>query len=279
LRRMQWLVLSLLAAACSSSGPGSPAPGGAALAYSMPTPGPLSYTVGDTAVVTMDIMGNAVQINVQSRAVVGIALERAGDALSGTLTFESLAGEMSNSMGPGMSVSDADKPGPTSLTITPRGEVSVTSKPELSGALAQVLGSETYVHRMFVRLPGRAVPPGTSWVDTVTISEETAGMNTSVRSVVTSTLRGDTTVAGTRLLVIDSQVESTQQVAGNNQGVEVHQTIAGTTTAVTLWDPAGGVLVERTERGALTGTMELPAMGMSGLPVNVQQSQTIRLRR
>jgi hypothetical protein len=245
----------------------------------MPTSGPLSYTVGDTAIVTMDIMGNPVQINVQSRAVVGIALERTGDVLAGTLTFESLAGEMSNSMGPGMSVTDADKPGPTSLTITPRGEVSVTGKPELSSTLAQVLGSDTYVHRMFVRLPGRAVTPGTSWVDTVSISEETAGMNTTVRSIITSTLRGDTTVAGARLLVIDSKVESTQQVAGSNQGVEVRQNISGTTTAVALWDPARGALVERTEQGVLTGTMELPAMGMSGLPVNVRQSQAIRLRR
>jgi hypothetical protein len=132
---------------------------------------------------------------------------------------------------------------------------------------------------MFVRLPGRAVPSGTSWTDTVSINEETAGMSTAVRSIVISTLRGDTTVAGARLLVIDSNIDATQQVSGNNQGVEVRQNIAGTSNAVTLWDPARGVLVERREEGVLTGTMELPAMGMSGLPVNVRQSQVIRLRR
>lgn len=276
---MKWLALAMLAAGCSSSGPGSPAPGGAALAYTQPTSGPLSYQVGDTAVVTMDIMGNPVQINMMSQAVVGLSLDPVGDGLAGTLTFASLSGEMSNSMGPGLSVGDADKPGPTRLTVDPRGMVTVTSKPEISSTLAQVLGSETYVQRMFVRLPGRVVPPGTSWTDTVSVNEETAGMSTAVRSVVTSTLRGDTTVAGTRLLVIDSKIDATQQVSGMNQGVEVHQNIAGTMNAVTLWDPARGVLVERREEGVLTGTMELPAMGMSGLPVNVRQMQVIRLRR
>lgn len=276
---MKWLALAMLAAGCSSSGPGSPAPGGAALAYTQPTSGPLSYQVGDTAVVTMDIMGNPVQINMMSQAVVGLSLDPVGDGLAGTLTFASLSGEMSNSMGPGLSVGDADKPGPTRLTVDPRGMVTVTSKPEISSTLAQVLGSETYVQRMFVRLPGRVVPPGTSWTDTVSVNEETAGMSTAVRSVVTSTLRGDTTVAGARLLVIDSKIDATQQVSGMNQGVEVHQNIAGTMNAVTLWDPARGVLVERREEGVLTGTMELPAMGMSGLPVNVRQMQVIRLRR
>jgi len=280
LRTMRWAALSLLAAACSSGGaPGTPAPGGAGLAYSMPTSGALHYDVADTAIVTMDVMGQSVQVTVQSQAVIGLSLDRAGAGLAGTLTFESLSGEATNTMGPGMTVSDADKPGPTSLTIDPRGAITVTARPEMSSTLQQVLGSESYVHRMFVRLPGRAVTPGTSWTDTVSISEPTAGMSTSVRTVVTSTLRGDTMVAGARLLVIDSKLATQQKVSGTNQGVEIQQTITGNTTAVTLWDPARGVLVERRESGALTGSMDLPAMGMSGLPLNVRQSQIVRLRR
>jgi hypothetical protein len=278
---MRWAVLPLLAAACSSSGPGSPVPGGAALAYATPTSSPLSYAIADTAVVTMDIMGNPVEVNVQNRADVALSLERAADGLSGTLTFESLAGEVNSSMGAGVSLGDADKPGPTAFTVDRRGVVKVTNGPDLSGALAQVLGSsiENLVQRMFLRLPGSVVAPGTSWVDTVSITEEVAGMSTSGRSIVTSTLRGDTTVAGARLLVIDSKIDATQQVSGNNQGVEVRQNVSGTGTAVTFWDPVRGATVEQTEQSVLTGTMELPAMGMSGLPVNVRSRQSIRLRR
>lgn len=271
--------LLLTAAACSSSGsPGSPAPG-AALAYASPTNGSLTYVVGDTSVVTMDVMGNSMQVTATSLATVDLALERAGNGLDGTLTFQAVAGEISNPMAPSMKITDADKPGPTGMTVDPRGVVTVTSKPELSSMLAQALGSESYVRRMFVRLPGRAVTAGARWVDTVSLSEETAGMSTTGTTVLTSTLRGDTMVAGVRLLVIDSEAAIAQQVSGSNQGVEVRQTLTGTSTAVVLWDPALGALVARTETGTLSGSMELPAMGVSGLPVNIRQTQVIRLRR
>ncbi len=279
MRRMKWPALAMLVAGCGSSGPGSPAPGGAALAYSRPTTGPLHYQVGDTVIVSMDVAGNAVQVNVQSRAVLGIALERLAEGLAGTITFDSLSGEMTNTMGPGTSVSDADKPGPTGVAVDPRGVVTITTKPELSSALSQVLGSQDYAQQLFIRLPGRAVPPGTSWTDTLSTTQETAGMSTTRRAVVTSTLRGDTTVDGTSLLVIDSKTAVTQQMSGSNQGVELHQAFSGTTDAVSLWDPVRGVLVERAESGVMTGTMELPAMGMSGMPLNVRQSLVIRLRR
>lgn len=272
--------LLLAAAACSQGGgPGAPAPGGAALAYAVPTGSALVYEIGDTSVVNMDIMGNAMQIVARSASTVELALAAAGSGLNGTLTFRAVAGEVTNPMGPPVTISPGDMPGPTSLAVTPRGAITITARPEMSTIMTQVFGSESYVQRMFIRVPGRAVQPGATWTDTVSTSEQAAGMNQSGTSIVTSTLRGDTVVAGTRLLIIDSKTVATQQVSGSNEGVEVRQSLAGTTTAVTLWDPARGAIVERKETGTLTGSMELPAMGMSGLPVNVSQTQVLRLRR
>lgn len=272
--------LLLAGAACSSApGPGAPAPGGAALAWTRPTSAPLTYEIGDTAVVSMDIMGNAMQVNARSASTVAITLARAAAGLDATITFQSVSGEYSTPMGPALTLGDADKPGPTRMTVDPRGAATVTSRPELSTVALQILGSDSYVQRMFVRLPGRAVEPGARWTDTIPVNEEAAGMVTTGRNVVVSTLRGDTTIAGTRLLVIDSEITSTQQVSGSNQGVEVRQSLTGTSTAVTLWDPALGALVQRTETGVLSGSMELPGMGMSGMPVSIRQSQAMKLRR
>lgn len=279
MRRILPAALLLTAAACSSAGaPGSPAPG-AALAYTLPTSAPLTYVVGDTSVVSMDLMGNSMQISMNSSVVVDLALARTASGLDATLTFQSVTGEINNPMAGAMKISDADKPGPTRMSVDPRGVVTITEKPPLTTVLAQVLGSESYARRMFLRLPGRAVSAGARWVDTVSLNEEAAGMSTSGTSIFASTLRGDTVIAGLRLLVIDSDATTSQQLSGSPEGVEVRQMLAGTSKIVTLWDAARGAMFERTETGTLSGAMELPAMGVSGMPVNVRQTQIIRLRR
>lgn len=279
MRKLILAVLPLTVAACSSSGgTGTPAPGTVALAYTMSTNGAVTYEIFDTAQVVMDMMGQSIQVNVQSSAVVDIDLVRSGTGLGGTLTFQAVDGSMTNSMGPSMTISDSDKPGPTGLTVDARGVVTVIEKPELTTVMRQVFGSDAYVQRLFMRVPGRAVPAGTTWTDTVTINDEAAGMHTEMTNVVTSTLRGDTTVAGTRLLVIDSDITSTQRISGTQEGIEIRQTLTGTSTARTLWDPARGLVVERAEAGTSTGDMELPAMGMSGIPVNIRSVQAMRMR-
>jgi hypothetical protein len=62
------------------------------------------------------------------------------------------------------------------------------------------------------------------------------------------------------------------------QGFEIRQHINGTSTATTLWDPVRRVVFERIENGTSQGSMELPAMGMTGIPIRMSSTAVLRLR-
>lgn len=57
------------------------------------------------------------------------------------------------------------------------------------------------------------------------------------------------------------------EVGGASGGVEILQRTSGTLRGTVLWDGERSLLVARWEDGALRGTLELPGMGLAGLPV------------
>ncbi len=101
-------------------------------------------------------------------------------------------------------------------------------------------------------------------------------MNSDMTQVIRSTWSRDTLVAGKSLIVITSVISTDMQLSGSNQGVEIAQRLSGTSTAVTLWDPAAGVVVERTEEGTSSGTADLPGFNMSDIAVNAHSRQVVR---
>lgn len=278
--RSAWtfLIGASIVAGCGGGSTGSPSPG-MALAYTVPTPNPLQYEFADTAWIAIDMSGTQVDINAEAAGTIEARFEPAANGVTAEIRYQSLSGRFANSMAGTITVGDSDLPGAATLIVDRRGQVTVSSLPEASGAFRQVLGSEGAFRRLFVRLPGRAVAPGTTWTDTVTVSENIGEMNSSSTSIVTSTLAGDTIVGGRTMLVIRSDIEGTTRIAGQTQGFEVRQQFQGTSTAVTLWDPDRRAVVERVETGSAAGTMELPAMGMAGIPLTMGSSSTMRLRQ
>ena len=144
--------------------------------------------------------------------------------------------------------------------------------------LGQLLGAESAYRRLFVPLPGRAITNGSMWTDTVTIDENIGAMRNRSTYILASTLTGDTAINGRRLLVINSDVTGSTTIAGTSQGVEIRQDLSTSASVVSLWDPAANVLFERTETGSATGSMSLPAMGMTGVPVSTKSTSVVRLR-
>lgn len=274
----QLAAFAILAACAGGSGPSSAGPD-RALAHTMPSTNPLAYDVADTVSVLMDIAGTSVTIEGNSQAMLQLEYAASGGGLRTIVRFTALTGSFANSMGPTQTISASDMPGPATVVIGPRGDVTVTDRPAMTETAAQILGSEAAYLRLFTRLPGRVVAPGTEWTDTVDINDQTGEMATQTRSVVTSVLAGDTMLAGRRLHVIRSQAQATTRIAGSNSGFEIRQSLTGTSTAVTLWDAALGALVERTETTTMSGTMELPAMNMSGIPVTFANRQVMRIVR
>jgi hypothetical protein len=111
------------------------------------------------------------------------------------------------------------------------------------------------------------VRAGAVWVDTISATDENAGTKASLNDIVTSTFVKDTVVNGRTLALITTTSQRTLNVTGTSQGVEIAQKLIGTSTGTVLWDIQQKLLVDRTEKGELAGTFDLPAMGVTGLPI------------
>jgi hypothetical protein len=276
--RIAAIALGLSTLACAGGGaPGTPGPE-TPLAYGMPPASPLVYTTADTMYMDMDVGGQAVQVSVKAAATVETSFTDAGGVLNVEIRYTDISGSFTNSMAPTIPLSNSDIPGPATVTVAPDGAVTVVQLPEASEAFRQVLGAESSYHRFFVRLPATVVQPGDMWTDTVSIAEDIGGMSSESSHIVTSTLVGDTLVDGRRLQVITSDIAGTTTIAGMTQGMEIRQFINNASTATTLWDPARRAVWERVETGTSQGSMELPAMGMSGIPIQMSSTAVLRLR-
>jgi hypothetical protein len=154
----------------------------------------------------------------------------------------------------------------------------VVDTPSLSDAVLDIAGPDGLVRPLFVQLPARSVDPGDQWVDTLTTVDESAGTRSVVRSRITSTLDGDTVVAGRRLLRIRTVAENSVEVTGVSGGVEISQRLEGTTSGVVLWDDGDHLLVERTATGTLLGTLEMPGLDVPPMPVQARLRRTVSLR-
>jgi hypothetical protein len=135
--------------------------------------------------------------------------------------------------------------------------------------------SPSFFRRFYVRLPAGTVRRGAVWVDTISATDDNAGTKAVLNDVVTSTFVGDTTVNGRSVALITTSSQRTLNVSGTSQGVEIAQKLTGTSTGRVLWDAQRRLLVSRTESAQLSGTFDLPQMGVTGMPVVARGSLRI----
>jgi hypothetical protein len=277
---MSRFVVCLFVTACGSGAPGSPSPAPGTLAHSIPPTNPLVYSIADTTAISMNMQGQSMQIDAMSVATLALTYGamQAG-AIPVTVEYRSVEGRFTNPMSGSTALSPSDVPGPASLTVTATGDVTIGQVPQMTPAALQVLGTESTLKRLFQPVPGRAVTPGTTWTDTVSTVDENAGLRASTTSIIRSTLTGDTTIAGRSLRVIRVESDVSTQVAGSTQGFEIRQDLTGTSRGTAMWDPQLGALAQRTEIVSLSGTMAMPAMGMTGIPVSYESRQAMHLER
>ena len=275
-------LVGLVAAGCASAPTSSTpaAPSGIALSYSAATPVTGTYEFSDSSAFT--IQGGAIgdiRAATRSTGTANASYAAKGTDVELRVTITDLTGSFSNSaMGGSTSVTESDVTGEAILTISPNGALVVNQTPTSSRAAQQMGMSAAFFRRFVVRLPSGRVQPGTVWTDTVSNSEDTAGMKSSVQDIVTATYARDTTVAGRTLNVITHSTQRRLEVAGSSEGVQIAQKLSGTATGYTLWDAQRNVVVERSESTSLSGTFDLPAMGLTGLPVTATGLGRITLR-
>lgn len=256
-----------------------PAPETVALAYGPPAAASVEYELGDTADIDMQAGDQAVRVELRSRGAAQLDFAPADAGVRATVRLTELRGELSNSMGPTVTVGEESLPGPAVVRVTPTGVVVIEQPPEFPEELAQIVGPNELLRRFFIRLPGREVEPGTAWTDTITVRDETpGGLTSETTSIVRSVWARDTTIRGNRLAVIESRLDNRMRVEGTTQGIEIRQSLQGQAAATTLWDPERRIVVRRIESGRATGTTDLPSMGITGMPVTAVSRSTLRLR-
>ena len=167
--------------------------------------------------------------------------------------------------------------GEFTLSVTPEGVVEEVAGPDLPPEVQQMMMGQNMFADFFVRLPNRVVTPGETWTDTVSTTNDMDGATSTTTMITVSTLRGDTTVAGRRLWIIDRSRSSHALVEGNVQGMDMRNEMSGTVSETTLWDPARRLLVSSRGTGEMTGSVSMPAAGMNDMPLRVSNTRTIRL--
>ncbi|HUE77430.1 MAG TPA: hypothetical protein VMM83_05765 [Longimicrobiales bacterium] len=272
----------ILAVAGAAGCVGSPPPGspdGPPLQYQLPYPPGAAYTFSDTTEFSIDAgpIGPMVVRSALSGAA-DVAFHSEAGVLQATVRVPSFSGRFENPNQGVTSADESDIRGVWTVRLEPRGLREVVDSPSLTAAGRAVAAGASLIRPLFASLPGRPAGPGAEWVDTVMVTEEAGGVVSRVWSVVTSTLAGDTAVAGTSLLLIRTSTLTQVEVEGSSGGVEILQRMSGTLRGSVLWDGVRSMLVGRWETGALDGTIQLPGMGVSGLPVQGTVRRSVWLR-
>ena len=250
-----------------------PAPAPAPMAYALPGPASARYIVTDST--TFD--AQMVRTEITTRSVVDMRLQPEPDAATRVrATVVDFDGTFANrTTGATTSVDESGAAGEFSFRLDPRGQVTEFTRPSLAPDFQQVGRGGEFMRTPFVRLPGALVTVGATWTDTLTSEEESEGIRTRTRSIVTSTWTRDTLDAGRTLRVIESSTHTTVEVDGEIQGMTMSQRLEGSSTALSFWDPAPRLVVRRRSSGELAGSMTLPQVG--SLPVRVRLASSAEL--
>ena len=275
-----FFALAFFAGCATTPGAAPPAPAGVRLAYAATAPTTVSYQFSDSS--GFNIQGGAIgdiRVAAHANGTAEATYAPKGTDVEVRLRVTDLEGSFTNSaMGGSTSVTEADVQGEAIISISPRGVMTIGQLPTASRTAQGIGMGAGFFRRFTVRLPAGPVQRGASWTDTVSATDEGAGIRSSVRDVVTATWARDTVVAGRTLHVITHAAQRTLEVAGTSDGVEIAQKLSGTASGYTLWDGQRNLIVERFETTDLSGSFDLPAMGLSGLPVTAAGSGRITLR-
>lgn len=280
--RRFWMLAIATLPACATvpSGPAVTAPAGALFTYAVPSPATLNYAFADSS--GFNVQGGAigdVRVSIATSGTAAVTYMQKGSELEATIRIADLAGSVMNSaMGSTVTATEADVQGNAVVTVTARGVTTVAAVPRLNAAAQQLGLGGSFFRRFFARLPAGRVLPGSTWIDTLTVTEDVAGTKVDATDVVTSTFARDTVINGRTLALITTDTQRRVDASGTSQGVEVVQHLTGTATGKTLWDPERNLAVERTESSQLSGTFNLPQMGVTGLPVTASGSSRIVLQ-
>jgi hypothetical protein len=148
---------------------------------------------------------------------------------------------------------------PFVLTLGARGEVATLSVPAFPAEVAETTDLTHQFNDFFPKLPGVALRPGAAWTDTTrTETPNAAGRTLRTTRIGSYRVRGDTTVGGTRAVVIEARMRNRLESSGPSPtpGMTMNTLLEGTEAGTMVFAPGTGRMLRRARTGTLSGHVE-----------------------
>ena len=266
---------ALLGALASVAGP---APATAqSLHYAPPQGVPFRYRTANTLTVSQQVLGRENHYTLRSGGVVRLTLLNPGERMLWRLGFDELTLEIE---GPFPTPRVEELRGTVvTLATTPRG---VVLEALAAGVVSPGLGTQ-YVERaaaaFFPHLPSGEALPGTSWTDTLSVTEVLQGVTAEVQTVVTYTVADTSAFAGHAVLPIDYVGRIAVTGAGTVAGTGVSRDGDGRVEGSYLYSPADGVFDIHEQEQVLESTLTLEGPDRAATAIPSRQVLHARAER
>lgn len=263
------ILLAIIAAGgatgCAGTGGSSPFE---SLGYVVPRPASALYEIGDTMSIDMETPAGGMAITGGTSVRLGLNFHRRGGGNMLVETgVEAFEGTMRHP------VMGTQRAGMENLSeylqveMNHRGVEEVVSFPQLAGPVAQISPFSAIPYLLFPHMPDGEVAPGATWADTVNVTTETDEASTTINSVSTYTLVGDTVVDGRTLVHVAVATEITSDTEAEQGGMTITQSVAGSSDGFFLWDPERRLVAHAEYERDLEGTVSMANMGTMDMAI------------
>jgi hypothetical protein len=272
--RMRASILSVwcgVLAGCA--GAGGPRP----LAYAVPVPSDPSYVVGDTVVISLQGLGQSLEITARSAGTYRLHFMPGTDGVRVTASLEDLAADVAMPTADPIAMDETAFQGDFVFDLDSRGRPMALSSPEAQALGAQVFSAALVAHALFPRLSGSVAEVGDTWTDSTAYREEREGGTTEVQSNLTYTVASQSEADGRSLLDIafTGPASVTQNVS--LEGAQISLSSELQVEGRLRWDVARGLTYSNDLTMEGTGRVRTPLMPGLALPTSVRWQARVRL--
>lgn len=272
--RIRALTVPLVSVALACSG------GPPALGYSVPGMADVTYAVGDTVAIAIQVPGQTLELSLRSAATYRLDREPSSGGLHVDAAVERLVADVAMPMAEAVSMDETALEGDFAFDLDGRGHATSISAPTGTSVGAQVFaaGAPLIAHALFPRLPGRSVAAGDGWADSVTYRSAGDSGESVVTSSLTYTVVGASQAAGRTLTDIDFGGTAAVTQNLSLEGATITQESELEVTGRLRWDAAAGVLYDSELTMEGPGRVRM-ALLPAALPTRVTWHTRVRLDR
>lgn len=264
-RTLLTIIAATSVAGCA--GTGGPPPF-ESLGYVVPRTASALYEIGDTMSIDMDTPAGSMTIAGGTSVTLGLNFQRRGGGNIRVETgVEAFEGTMRHPMMGTQTAGLDNLSGYLEVEMNQRGVAEVVSFPLLAGPVAQISPFSAMPYLLFPHMPGGDVTPGATWVDTVNVTTEADEATTTINSVSTYTLVGDTLVDGRTLVHVAVATGITTDTEAEEGGMSITQSVAGSSEGFFLWDPERRLVAHAEYERNLEGTVSMASIGTMGMTI------------